>query len=82
MFSLHQLGVPPEEDLVPKLMNYLDKNRDNHLSVKLILNELENCIGSKMRMIMSTRTSLLFREKSKLFAQQSQKFINELASRE
>lgn len=67
---------------MPKLINYLDRNRDKKISVNLILHELENCIGSKMRMILSTRTSILFREKSKLFAQQSQKFISELASRE
>ena len=59
--SLNELGIPPEQDLVSKLVNYLDRNRDNKLSVSLILHELENCIGSKMRLILSTRTSLLFR---------------------
>jgi hypothetical protein len=74
--SLQELGQPPEQDLVSKLINYLDRNRDGNISVGLLLHELENCIGSKMRLILSTRISLLFREKSHLFAPQAQKFIS------
>jgi hypothetical protein len=64
-----------------KVINYLDKNREKVIQVGALILELENCLGSKLRLVMQTKTSQLFKEKSLAFQEKSDYFIEQLSAR-
>ena len=65
--SLAELGAVPEDYFARKIINYLDRNRENSIQVAFLVQELEQCLSSKMRLVLHTKTSRLFQEKAKLF---------------
>jgi hypothetical protein len=79
---LAELGAAPEDDFGRKIINYLDRSRENSIQVAFVVQELEQCLSSKMRLVLHTKTSRLFQEKAKLFQEKSSFFIKELSDRE
>ena len=71
----------PEDDFGRKIINYLDRNREGCIQVAFLAQELEQCLGSKMRLVLHTKTSRLFQEKAKLFQEKAAYFIQELSER-
>ena len=56
-----------DEDIEKRLINYLDRQRYGVISISNLLGEFESCIGIKMKTVMETKASCIFKERKHVF---------------
>lgn len=69
-----------DENIKGKLINYLDKQRLGEIHIMNIVYELENCLSSRTKLILETKTSCIFKEKIHLIQEKQGYFIQKLVS--
>ena len=50
--SINELGVPLEDGMEARLINYLDRQRSGEISLGALVHELENCLGNRQKLIL------------------------------
>jgi hypothetical protein len=75
------LGFEPGEELERKVANYLDRTKARVIEIRVLMNELENCLGKKQKLVLQTKTSFIFKNNACILQSKYHYFVKELISK-
>jgi hypothetical protein len=49
---IYELGFEPGDEIERKVVNYLDRTKGRVIDIRILINELENCLGKKQKLVL------------------------------
>ncbi len=72
---LYELGLEAGEELERKVVNYLDRTKARVIEIKVLMQELENCLGRSQKLVLHTKTSFIFKNNTSILQSKYNYFI-------